>query len=198
MKNFQSFNDDKVRVQTVDFGSLTMRREDFVMMLHMITFPTSSGIGVDDDDYCDTRKMRVMISELIIDKTGSKRRYRVWWSSGWPWNDNRYDPFCHRVHCRSSRWCYRANKSNFVTNKIIDRGCKCSGVNRDSAYPSSCTGTAPRTAQDKRRNFNSKKGTMETKAMTCVVTQHEKMNLTGKKTTWITCFDVLALVTTNV
>ena len=71
MKNFQSFNDDKVQVQTVDFGSLTMCRGDVVMTLHMITFPTSSDIGVDDDDYCDTRKMRVMISELIIDKTGS-------------------------------------------------------------------------------------------------------------------------------
>ena len=48
MENFQSFNDDKVQVQPVDFGSLTMRREDFVMTLHMITFPTSSHVGVAD------------------------------------------------------------------------------------------------------------------------------------------------------
>ena len=71
MKNFQSFNDDKVRVQTVDFGSLTMRRGDVVMTQHMTTFPTSSHFGVDDGGYCDTRTMRVVKSELIIDKTGS-------------------------------------------------------------------------------------------------------------------------------
>ena len=41
------------------------------MTQHMTTFPTSSHIGVDDGGYCDTRKMRVVISELIIDKTGS-------------------------------------------------------------------------------------------------------------------------------
>ena len=48
-----------------------MRRGDYAMTQRVTTCHTSSGIGMDHGGHCDPRKMRVVISELIIDRTGS-------------------------------------------------------------------------------------------------------------------------------
>ena len=134
MKNFQSFNDDKVRVQTVGFGSLTMCRGDVVMTQHMTTFPTSSHIGVDDCCYCDTRKKRVVISELTIDKTG--------WSDATESDGvqddlaNRHLKFCvERVLCdhfhgKSIQFVFLVITSRYYPRYLESRSMtKCCGVN---------------------------------------------------------------------